>query len=100
MLFRSKTPVSEIMSNKDASGRIVNWAVELAPYTPQYERREAIKSQALADFFVDWAKMQYEPAKPDPNFWKMHFNGYKMKDGLGAGVALTSPKKDQLKYVL
>ena len=95
-----EAPVSEIMSNKDASGRIVKWAVELAPYTPQYERREAIKSQALADFFVDWAEMQYEPAKPDPNFWRMHFDGSKSNDGLGAGVVLTSPKRDQLKYVL
>ena len=51
-------PVSEIMSNKDASGRVIKWVVELSPYAPQYERRGAIKSQALADFFVDWAEMQ------------------------------------------
>ena len=30
----------------------------------------------------------------------MHFDGSKMKDGLGAGVVLTSQKKDQLKYML
>ena len=30
----------------------------------------------------------------------MHFDGSKMKDGLGAGIVLTSPKRDQLKYVL
>ena len=89
-----EAPVSEIMSNKDASGRVVKWAVELSPYALQYERRGAIKSQALADFFVDWAEMQYEPARPDPNFWRMHFDGSNMKDGLGAGVVLTSLKKD------
>jgi len=30
----------------------------------------------------------------------MHFDGSKTKTGLGARVVLTSPKKDQLKYVL
>ena len=54
----------------------------------------------LADFFVDWAEMQYIPPRPDPDFWVMHFDGSKVKDGLGSGVVLTSPKKDQLKYVL
>ena len=44
--------------------------------------------------------MQYVPPRPDPNFWVMHFDGSKVKDGLGAGVVLTSPKKDVLKYVL
>lgn len=30
----------------------------------------------------------------------MHFDGSKVKEGLGAGIVLTSPKRDQLKYVL
>ena len=30
----------------------------------------------------------------------MHFDGSKCKIGLGAGVVLTSPKRDVLKYVL
>ena len=30
----------------------------------------------------------------------MHFNGSKMRTGLGAGIVLTSPKGDKLKYVL
>ena len=87
-----EAPISEIIGNKDASGRVAKWAIELAPYTPHYERRDAIKSQALPDFFVDWAEMQYEPPLPDSNYWRMHFDGSKTKIGLGAGVVLTSPK--------
>ena len=30
----------------------------------------------------------------------MHFDGSKMKNGLAAGIVLTSPKGDQLHYVL
>ena len=88
------------MGNKDASGRVAKWAIKLSSYTPQYERRDAIKSQALADFLIDWAEMQYEPPLPDPNYWRMHFDGSKLSNGSGAGVVLTSPKRDQLKYVL
>ena len=42
-----EAPISEIMSNKYASGWIVKWAT---------------------NFFVDWAKMQYEPPLPDSNY--------------------------------
>ena len=93
-------PISEIIGNKDASGRVAKWDIELAAYAPQYVRRDTIKFQALADFLIDWAEMQYEPELPDSNYWRMHFDGSKVKEGLGAGIVLTSPKRDQLKYVL
>jgi ribonuclease HI len=54
----------------------------------------------LADFFIDWAEIQYEPPLPDANYWRMHFDGSKTIHGLGAGIVLTSPKNDQLRYVL
>jgi ribonuclease HI len=95
-----EAPISEIIGCKDATGRVAKWAIEVSPYAPHYERRDAIKSQALPDFFCDWAEMQYEPPRPDYNYWKMHFDGSKTKIGLGAGIVLTSPKQDQLKYVL
>ncbi|KAK1678841.1 hypothetical protein QYE76_039689 [Lolium multiflorum] len=96
----SEAPISDIICNKDASSRIAKWAIQLSPYVPVYERRDAIKSQALADFLVDWAEMQYKPPKPEKGYRKMHFDGSKLKEGLGAGVVLTSPKGDHLRYVL
>src|SRR3954465_945015 len=95
-----EAPIADILNNKDASGRIAKWAIELSPYAPQFDRRDAVKSQDVADFLVDWAEVQYEPPLPDPNYWTMHFDGSKLRNGLGAGIVLTSPKKDQLKYVL
>ncbi|KAK1693224.1 hypothetical protein QYE76_009921 [Lolium multiflorum] len=93
-------PLAEIIGSKDANGRVAKWALELAAHTILYEPRTAIKSQILADFFVDWAEMQYLPPVPDSTHWKMHFDGSKMRNGLGAGVVLTSPKGDRLDYVL
>lgn len=89
MRVMAKAPISEIISNK----------YQLAPYTPSYERRDAVKSQALAGFFVDWAETQYELPPSDLNYRRMHFDGSKTLDGCGAGVVLTSPK-DWLSYVL
>ena len=79
---------------------MAKWAIELAPYTIFYQPHTAIKSQALADFLVDWAETQYLPPAPDSTHWRMHFDGSKMHTGLGAGTILTSPKGDKLKYTL
>ena len=89
----SAAPISEIIGNRDASGRVAKWAIELAAYAPQYARRDTIKSQAVADFFVDWAETQYEPSLPDSNYWRMHFDGSKVKEGLGP--AWSSPRQSE-----
>jgi hypothetical protein len=72
-------PISDILNNKDVSGRIAKWAIELAPYTPTYERRDAVKSQALADFLVDWAEVQYEPPPPRSQLLENAFRRLKNK---------------------
>src|SRR5664279_2496288 len=72
----------------------------LAAHDVQCKPRTAIKSQILADFFVDWAETQYLPPAPDSSHWRMHFDGSKMRGGLGAGIVLTSPKGDRLEYAL
>ena len=93
-------PLAEIIGSRDASGRVAKWAIALAPYTIFYQPRTAIKSEALADFLVDWAETQYLPPAPDSTHWRMHFDGSKMCTGLGAGIVLTSPKGDKLRYTL
>jgi hypothetical protein len=96
----STTPISEIIGCKDATSRVAKWAVELAAHTIQYKPRTTIKSQILADFFADWGENQYLPLAPDSTYWRMKFDGSKMRGGLGAGIVLTSPKGDKLHYVL
>ena len=78
-------PLAEIIGSRDASGRVAKWAIALASYTIFYHPRTAIKSQVLADFLVDWAETQYLPPAPDSTHWRMHFDGSKMRTGLGAG---------------
>src|SRR4051812_15422067 len=96
----SSAPLAEIIGNRDASGRVAKLAIEIATHGIKYEVRTAVKSQALADFLVDWAETQYMPPCLDSQFWQMHFDGSKMMTGLGAGIILTSPKGYKLRYVM
>ena len=96
----STAPISEIIGSKYATGRVAKWAIILAAHTIHYQPRTSVKSQALADFIVDWAEAQHLPPVPNSTHWKMHFDGSKMRGGLGAGIVLTSPKGDRLEYVL
>jgi hypothetical protein len=79
---------------------VAKWAIELAAHTIHYKPRMMIKSQVLANFFVDWAENQYLPPVPDSTHWRMNFDGSKMRGGLGASIILISPKGDKLHYML
>ena len=93
-------PLGEIIGCRDTSGRVSKWALKLAGHAILYEPRTTIKSQALADFLVDWTETQYLPLPPDSTHLRMHFDGSKMRLGLGAGIILSSPKGDRLRYAL
>src|SRR5215216_546685 len=96
----SKAPLSDIINNSDATGRVAKWGIELAAFEITYKRRDAIKSQALADFVADWTEMPDATPLPEPEYWVMHFDGSKLLNGSGAGVFLQSPTGDKLHYVL
>src|SRR3954462_904168 len=95
-----KTPPSDIINNNDATGRVAKWGIELAAFEITYKRRDAIKSQALADFIADWTEMPDATPLPEPEYWVMHFDGSKLLNGSEAGVLLQSPTGDKLHYVL
>ena len=55
---KSDFPLGDILHNRDATGRISKWAVELGALNIDFTPRKAIKSQALADFVVEWTEIQ------------------------------------------
>jgi hypothetical protein len=59
----SSFPLGEIAQNREASGRIAKWAVELMGETFSYAPRKAIKSQVLADFLAKWTDTQLPPVQ-------------------------------------
>ena len=56
-------PLGDILQNRDATGRISKWAVELGALELKFTPRTAIMSQVLVDFLAEWRENQV-PAPP------------------------------------
>jgi hypothetical protein len=89
-LVVSDFPLADILHNRDATGRISKWAVELGALTLDFKPRTAIKSQSLVDFMVEWRENQVEVPANQPEHWVMYFDGSLKLGGGGAGVLFTS----------
>ena len=61
----SSAPLGDIIQNREATGRVAKWAIELGSHGLKYVPRTAIKSQALVDFINDWTEMQMPEEKLD-----------------------------------
>ena len=57
----SSFPLGEIVHNREVTGRIAKWSVELMGEALTYAHRKAIKSQILADFITEWTDTQLPP---------------------------------------
>jgi hypothetical protein len=53
------------MRNREATGRIGKWVVQLNEFSIDYVNRSSIQSQALADFIVDWTPRAEEEVTND-----------------------------------
>jgi hypothetical protein len=58
IMVPSSFPLGEIIRNRDANDRIIKWSVELGEFEIEFCRRQAIKSQILADFIYKWTEIQ------------------------------------------
>nr|AAP06851.1 putative polyprotein [Oryza sativa Japonica Group]ABF95101.1 retrotransposon protein, putative, unclassified [Oryza sativa Japonica Group] len=103
-------PLGQILHNREGTGRVVKWAVKLSEFDLHFEPRHAIKSQALADFVAEWTPAPEPVSIPEASsgpsqlphiaYWVMQFDGSLSLQGAGAGVTLTSPSGDVLRYLV
>ena len=47
-------PLKKAIYKLEAAGRFIQWAVELSEFGVRYRPRETVKTQALADFIVEF----------------------------------------------
>jgi hypothetical protein len=51
--------------NREVTGRIGKWAVELNEFSIDYVHRSSIQSQTLVDFIADWTPGAQEEVTKD-----------------------------------
>ena len=84
--------MADILHNRDATGRISKWEVELGALEINFKPRIAIKSQALVEFLAEWRENQIPAPLNVLEHWVMYFDGsFKLYRG-GARVLFISPK--------
>ena len=100
-------PVAKDTPKPEATGRIVEWALELSNFGLKFEITATIQSRALAEFIAEWTPTPNEeiteiviPDKESPQEWIMYFDGAFSVQGAGAGVLLVAPSGEHLKYVI
>jgi hypothetical protein len=67
--------LGKILNNREATGKIAKWAIELSIHDIIYKPRVAIKGQALSDFMAEWTEMQTPPKKRGLEYWTINFDG-------------------------
>ena len=90
----SSAPLGDIIQNREATGRIAKWAIELGPHHVRYTPRTAIKSQALVDFVNDWTELQIPEDNPDLTYWTIYFDGSRQLEGSGLAWCLFPPREE------
>ncbi|XP_073119830.1 uncharacterized protein [Henckelia pumila] len=90
----TNSPLGRVMTQPDASGRLVKWAVELGEYDIEYMPRAAIKAQALSDFLTEVITFGQEEV------WRIFVDGASSLEGSGVGVILISPTQEKTKVAI
>jgi hypothetical protein len=61
VVVKTNFSLGEIIRNKDANRCLVKWAMELCPYSIEFQGRTSIKFHALVDFTVEWTDFSAPP---------------------------------------
>jgi hypothetical protein len=94
IIVPSSQPLKDIIRNREATGRVGKWAIELNEFTIDYVHRSLIQSQALADFIADWTPgAQDKESTRDNEAWIVFCDGSWGTFGAGVAAILISPPK-------
>jgi ribonuclease HI len=87
------------MRNREATGRIGKWVVELNEFAIDYVHRSSTQSQALADFIADWTPgAQEEEINKNTEAWTVFYDDSWGTFGAGAAAVLVAPSKVKTCY--
>jgi hypothetical protein len=99
IIVPSSQPLKDIVRNREATGRIGKWTVELNEFSIDYVHRSSIQSQALADFIADWTPgAQEEETNKDAEAWIVFCDGSWGTFDAGAAAVLVASSKVRTCY--
>jgi hypothetical protein len=88
------------LNNREATGKIAKWAIELSMYDIVCKPRMAIKAQVQSNFVIEWTNTQTPPKERELEYWTINFNRSLQLQGARAGTLVISHKGGKFKYVL
>ena len=97
ILFIMDRPIKNAMNKLDATGRMVQRAVELSQFNIEYKPQMAIKAQVLANFIDEYTMLE-DSSTDVAESWTVQTDGSSAKGRGGVRVVITSPEGDALKY--
>ncbi|GJX97650.1 reverse transcriptase domain-containing protein, partial [Tanacetum coccineum] len=113
----TNSPIKQVLSNSEASGRLAKWAVELGAYDIQYVPRVTVKGQILADTSMEInvapvvaSTPRVEDIPESSNArenltlglraWRLYTDGASNSGGSRAGLILLAPDDVEYSYAL
>ena len=90
-------PLKKATNKLEATGRLIQWAVELSKFDIKYQLRHVIKAQALANFIAEFTPNYDDLEVMEDKKWIIHVNGLSTQHAGGIGVVLQSLEGDRLK---
>ena len=91
-------PLKKVMNKLEATGRLIQWAVELSEFDIKYLPRHAIKAQTLANFIAEFIPIHNDSEVVEDKKWIIHVDGSSTQHAGRIGVVLQSPEGDKLTY--
>ena len=92
-------PLKKAMEKLEATGRLIQQAIELSEFDVRYQLRNTIKAQVLADFIAKFSPSHGELDEVEQvKRWIVNVDGSSTLYVGGIGVILKSPEGEKLKY--
>ena len=98
ILVMTDQPIRKSMNRPEATGRMIQWAIELSQFDIEYLPRTAIKAQALADFIAEFTFPDEGSPADDVKQWTIQTNSSSAQKRGGVGVVITTHDGEILKY--
>ena len=83
-------PLKKAMNKLEATGRLIQWAIELNEFDTKYLPRHAIKAQAVTDFIAEFTPSHNDLEVVEDKKWIIHMDDSSTQHTGGIRVVLQS----------